>query len=374
MTSQTSSLVRACGRAVAKSCDLEYGLLVGNGTSSLALACELADPQRRKTLVPSIACTHVLYAVLFSGRTPVFVDVCPDTGLIDPSAAIAALDADPEIGAVIVVHTYGNVADLPRIAQHARSKDILVVEDAAQAHGGRYIDGSPLGSLGDVSVVSFGHTKILDVGGGGAVLSNDADAFEKLHQLSLAYSERPSDHDRQMQEFRSSYYGFWHAAQREQGSCEKIGRLFRRFQDAFFHQASDDIAANILHALPRLGEQVPARAEAARQYTDMLAEIEHIKPIKLKEGAAPWRFVGRVGEDQRDSLLSFLRDRGIDASSWYPDLGQFIAEDDTDTSVIRKNAAAFEKEVINLWVNGEYDVLRIDFVCELIKIFFNSKY
>lgn len=125
-------------------------------------------------------------AIEATGARPVLVDVEPDGWLIDAAGIPAAVG--PRTRAVIVSHLHGAVADMPRIVQLAHKHGLGVVEDACQATGAT-IAGRVAGSWGDAGVLSFGGSKALSAGRGGALLTHDAE----IHQRAKIFSHRGND-------------------------------------------------------------------------------------------------------------------------------------------------------------------------------------
>lgn len=359
-----------CGSKVADLCERKYGLLLGSGTTALTLACRMTPPGRKKIIVPAIACAHVLFAVLYAECTPVFVDICPENGLIDPEMVRVALELDPAIGAVIVVHTYGNIAELHSIASYAKASGALVIEDAAQAQGGVYADGRPLGSLGDLSLISFGHTKILDSGGGGVFMTDRRDMYEAGLALAEGLPASPVDLEARFAQYRSSYYSEWNARASDASALIRIGLLYRHFRDMFLHRATDEMARRIIVALPTLPSRVAERVDMATEYASLLAGMSAVRLCRMAQGSAPWRFVFRVPANERDALVKQLRSTGVDVSCWYPSLVQFLRPESAQRTLL--NADAFAQEVVNLWVTPGYDREQIHATCALIRGYFDT--
>jgi dTDP-4-amino-4,6-dideoxygalactose transaminase len=361
-------VLAACGSKVADSCERKYGLLLGSGTTALTLACRMTPPGQKKVIVPAIACTHVLFAVFYAECTPVFVDICPESGLLDPEMVRVALERDPAIGAVIVVHTYGHIAELHSIANHAKASGALVIEDAAQAQGGVYADGRPLGSMGDLSLVSFGHTKILDVGGGGVLMTNRQDLYETGLALAEELPPSPVELEARFAQYRASYYSEWNARVIDASALIRIGMLHRDFRDVFLHRADDETGRRIIEALTALPSQVAARIELAAEYATLLSGLNAVRLCRMVQGSVPWRFVIRVPSYERDVLVNHLRRSGLDVSSWYPSLAHFWEPEPARATL--PNAGAFAEEVVNLWVTPGYDRRLIRTACQMIRAFF----
>ena len=140
---------------------------VNSGTSALHLAL-LAMGIRRgdEVLVPSFTFAASANSIAIIGAVPVFVDIDPDTFCMDPAAAEAAIT--DRTRAVMPVHLYGHPAAMGPIMAMATRHDLLVIEDAAQAHGAS-LDGTPVGAFGAMAAFSFYPTKNMTSGEGGMV-------------------------------------------------------------------------------------------------------------------------------------------------------------------------------------------------------------
>lgn len=151
---------------------------VSSGTAALYLALTaLGVPETKRVIVPSYTCNSLYAAVTAVGSLPLCVDV-PEGG---PSLSFESvrLELDSGIAALIAPHTCGYQAGMKELC----NAGIPVIEDCAQAVGGFYPDGSPLGSLGAVSVLSFFGTKLLPAGEGGACITRDAAVAATLRAL-----------------------------------------------------------------------------------------------------------------------------------------------------------------------------------------------
>src|SRR6201998_780353 len=157
-------------------------IAVNSGTSALHLAL-LAAGMGSGDEVITVPFTFVasVAAVLYAGAKPVLVDIDPHTFTIDPAAIEAAIT--PRTKAIWPVHLYGHPADMDPIMEVARRHNLVVIEDAAQAHGAKY-KGRPVGSIGDMACFSFYPGKNLGAyGEGGAVTSSNAEYARAVRTL-----------------------------------------------------------------------------------------------------------------------------------------------------------------------------------------------
>ena len=161
--------------------NVSHAITVNNGTIGLYLALHaLGIGAEDEVLVPDLTFVATAHAVLQAGAIPVFVDVEPDTWCIDPVATERAITSRTR--AIIPVHLYGHPADMQAITKLAQKYGLLIIEDAAEAHGAE-IDHQRVGSLGKVGVFSFYGNKIITTGEGGMVTTNDADLAEHMRYL-----------------------------------------------------------------------------------------------------------------------------------------------------------------------------------------------
>lgn len=147
-------------------------LLTDSGTSALGLAIRAAlEDSDQAVALPAYCCYDVATAADWAGRRVVLYDLDPAT--LGPPPDALRWDAGAAVGAVVVVHLFGVPVDLRAVRRSARAAGAVLVEDAAQGLGGAF-GGGPLGTWGDVSVLSFGRGKGTTGGGGGALLAPTA--------------------------------------------------------------------------------------------------------------------------------------------------------------------------------------------------------
>jgi dTDP-4-amino-4,6-dideoxygalactose transaminase len=150
-----------------------HGIAVANGTVSLRLALIAAGiGADDEVIVPAYTFVSTATAVIEANAVPVFADIDRDTFNIDPQSVAAAIA--PRTRAIIAVHFAGQPADMAALAGMARERNLVLIEDAAHAHGA--ISGTrPAGSLGRIASFSFQSSKNMTSGEGGIILTNDDD-------------------------------------------------------------------------------------------------------------------------------------------------------------------------------------------------------
>jgi dTDP-4-amino-4,6-dideoxygalactose transaminase len=175
------ALERQFAEAFAAYCGSRHGVATDHGSGSLVLALEsLGLPVGAEVLVPAMTWVATATAVYEANLVPVIVDVTASTGCFDPTAAAARLTESTK--ALIAVHHYRSLCDMPAVLDFARGAGLAVVEDCAQAHGA-VLNGRRVGTFSDVAAFSMQQGKVLAAGEGGAVLTDDADRYDRIVQL-----------------------------------------------------------------------------------------------------------------------------------------------------------------------------------------------
>jgi len=156
-----------------------YAVPVGSGTVGLCVLLRALGAAGRRVAIPALACPNVAVAVCAAGAKPVLVDMSEAT--YDMSIEALARTLDDSFSAVIVIDAFGFPSDVAGAREVAKHWGCVVIEDACQAYGGS-VGGTALGARGDVGVVSFGYAKPLELGGGGAIVTDDDALAERVRQ------------------------------------------------------------------------------------------------------------------------------------------------------------------------------------------------
>ncbi|GAA2523212.1 DegT/DnrJ/EryC1/StrS family aminotransferase [Winogradskya humida] len=266
-------------------CGTTHAVGVANGTDALELTLlALGIGPGDEVVVPSNTFIATAAAVVRAGATPVFTDVDPDTLLLTPQHLTAALT--PRTRAVMVVHLYGNVADLTALEAIANTAGIHLIEDAAQAHGAER-DGHRAGSRGTAACFSFYPGKNLGaLGDAGAVVTNDPALAERVRALANHGRTNGSAH------YEHDYVG-------------TNSRL-------------DTLQAIALTAkLDRLDAWTDARIDLAAVYRKRLTGTE-VRLTALDDGVRHAYHLMVVRVTDRDKVRQALTHRGIQTGIHYP--------------------------------------------------------
>lgn len=169
-----------------------------NGTSGLHISLIVCGVESGdEVIVPTLTFIAAVNPVKYINAEPVFMD-CDDSLCIDPikleqfckeecefiNGELVNKQTKSHIKAIVVVHIFGNMADMEKILEIAKRYNLKVIEDATEALGTYYTKGKFAGTLGDVGVYSFNGNKIITTGGGGMIVSNDEDLLKMAKYLT----------------------------------------------------------------------------------------------------------------------------------------------------------------------------------------------
>lgn len=162
-------------------CGRRYGVAVSNGTVALQAAVACLDLQPGdEVIMPSFTIISCAMAVVYNGGVPVLVDSDPDTWCMDVAQIEAKIT--PRTRAIMPVHIYGHPVDMDPLLALAEKHGLVVIEDAAEAHGAEY-KGRKAGAFGLLSCFSFYANKIITTGEGGMIVTDDPALAERARSL-----------------------------------------------------------------------------------------------------------------------------------------------------------------------------------------------
>jgi dTDP-4-amino-4,6-dideoxygalactose transaminase len=343
----------------------KHCIVAGRGATAIYLALRALGRPAGKVVLPAVVCPSPASVSLYAGFEPVFCDISLDDFNMDPAALSRVLDTHPDAVAVMPVHLYGQAAPMREITALARARGLPVIEDAAQAFGGSHGDRA-LGSLGDISIISFGHTKTLDTGWGGAALTDDDALAERMRAECSRLPACPANINTLYAEYRRVYYALKPLVDANPRLDELFLPLPGLFRDMHLFTLDAARVAPIHAALDRLPELVAARRAHARQYRAELAAVDLHLP-RFDAGDAPWRFSFLAGGGRAGGLTAALRAEGIDASNWYPALHRWYAAGRKQDEALFPNATRLTREVVNLWVEPRLTAAQVERTSALIR-------
>ena len=288
--------------------DRKYAVAVPNGTIAIYLALIASGiKEGHKVAVPNITMIATINAIIWAGAEPVIVDI--DNNLC---MSLDSLKKVPDIDAAIFVPLNGRVGSGIEIQEYCKDKDIILIEDSAHALGSSYLN-QKCGSLGSLSIFSFTPHKIITMGQGGMILSDDENLYQKLIDIKTFNREKD----------KSDFHkGF--------GLNFKI----------------TDLQSSLgLSQLSKLEEFIKLKKDLHRQYSNNIND-KYLK--SFNEYETPW-FIDFycISEKQREELYLYLKQKNIETRFSYPSLSS-----QSYLQNIEKTDLTFSEKVSNniLWL------------------------
>jgi dTDP-4-amino-4,6-dideoxygalactose transaminase len=274
--------VAAFEREFAEYTGSAHAIAVNSGTSALHLALLAAGiGPGDEVITTPFTFVATVAAIGYSGARPVFVDIDPQSFTIDTRRIEAAITERTK--AIMPVHLYGQPADMDPILEIARQHKLVVIEDAAQAHGAEY-KGRRAGSMGDLGCFSFYPGKNLGAyGEGGAVTTSNPEYARTINMLRDWGAERKYHHVLKGYNYRME--GF-------QGAILRV-------------------------KLRHLDRWTEMRRAHARHYTELLKGGDVVVPTVRSETRHVWHVYGIRTKD-RQTLQQSLQEQGVQTNIHYP--------------------------------------------------------
>ncbi len=319
-------------------------------TAALEMAAILCDIMPGdEVIMPSYTFVSTANAFVLRGGTPVFVDIRSDTMNIDENLIEDAITSRTR--AIVPVHYAGIACDMDKIMHIAKSYDLLVIEDAAQAMLSTYKN-HYLGAIGDLGCLSFHETKNIMSGEGGALLVNNKQFIERAEIIR----EKGTD--------RNKFF---------RGEVDK----YTWVDIGSSYLPSELVGAFLYAQLERAEEILAARAKIFQQYLELLEPLEQKGFIRLPvindecEGNAHIFYIITRSSEERIRLINYLKEKGIMAIFHYVPLHASpagikygrVAGDMTNTNTL-------SERVLRLAIYYEMREQDVEQVAEAIKAFY----
>lgn len=286
--SSLGKYVRDFEQGFADFCDVRYGVATFNGTVALhLLAATLNIGPGDEVIMPSLTYVATANAIRYTGATPVFIDSERETWNLDPNFVAEAIT--PRTKAIIAVHLYGHPVDMDPLRTISDENKLLLLEDAAEAHGARY-KGRRVGSLSDAAIFSFYGNKIITTGEGGIIVTNNQQWAERAFFLENQgrYADNP----------------YWHP------------------EVAYNYRMTNIQAAIGLAQLERIDEMIAIRRRNADHYSRRLVNVPGLTLPPNKEWAKNvyWMYSVIIEDEfglERDQVRTRLRAVGVDTRPFF---------------------------------------------------------
>jgi perosamine synthetase len=318
-------------RELCKLTQTDYVYAVNSGSSALHLAFKLLDlPKGSLVITSTYACVAIVNEICAAGLKPLFVDVGTNTVNADVENIIYASDSNNNVGAVLFPHIGGYTSDLSILKQ----LKIPIIEDCASSLGALTFN-ETLVNIGDILIFSFGSTKLITGGNGGAIAIRDQKKAKKIERL-LDYEGTPSDY------------------------------LANGFEVRYNKRLSDFSAVLARSQLSNLDKSIKKRRLNASRFTDAISKYPENKlPKESLNQCSFWRFV--FFSTHKEDWISHFKKLGIDARpSIAHQLHRYFGFSDQDFPL----SIRIDNELISLPIHtklSEKDVSRVVSAIETFK-------
>lgn len=325
---------------IAALCGAEYGLGVNSGTDALLLALlSLGIGPGDEVITSPFTFFATAETISLTGATPVFADIDPHTFNLDVEKAAAKIT--PRTKAILPVHLFGQLADMPRFTSLAQKHGLSLVGDGAQAIGATHHD-KPLGDWCDLTTLSFYPTKNLGAcGDAGMILTNRSELSEKIKLLR----------------FHGSGGSYFH---KTIGYCSRL----------------DGLQAALLRVkTKRLHDWNDARRRNASLYNLRLADLaQHITLPTVADGNhhVYHQYTLQVPEGRRDALQKHLAAQGVQSAIYYPlalhrqEAYASLGYSEGDLPISERAT----REVLSLPIHPDLQTEQVEYVAHCVHDFF----
>lgn len=344
-------------KKIARYVGTEDAVSIQSGTAGLQLALHVMGVgENDEVIVPTLTFIAAVNPVKYVGASPVFMD-CDDDLCLDAEklerfcseecsfegGTLINKSTGRKVKSVIVVHVFGNLANMERILNTAKRFNLRVLEDATEALGSYYSEGQLAGlfagTIGDMGVYSFNANKIITTGGGGMIVSNHQDMLEKARYLSLTAKD-------------DSLF-FVH---------NEVGYNYRmlNIQAAFGVSQIDELESFI-----------QAKIRNYYRYKEKLTGANGIRILPFKTGTRPnhWFYSLLIDEETcgigRNKLMHDLIDSGIQCRPVWK-LIHTQKPYAGDRAYRIEKASCYEAGILNLPCSTNLTIEDVDYVCEKI--------
>ncbi len=329
-------------KEIANFCGVKYAISVNSGTDALLLSLKALNIGRGDEVITTPFTFIATAGVIANcGAKPVFADIESSTFNINPELVEGLIT--PKTKAIIPVHLFGQMADMPEIMRIAGKYKLYVIEDAAQAIGAEY-GGKKAGSIGDIGCFSFFPSKNLGAyGDGGMIITNNEEFFQKIKLL------------------------------KNHGSSPK-----EKYLNLIVGTNSrlDALQAAILRVkLKYLAKWSKERAEKAAYYSENLKGVGDIITPVIGTGRNHIFHQYTIRTKKREELLSYLKENNIPTMIYYPlslhlqPAFQYLGHKKGDFPEAEK----VSKEVLSLPIYPEIKKKEQDLIIKTIKGFYAEK-
>lgn len=303
-------LVRLAERDFASYLGVKHALMTSRGRTALVVALRaLGVGLGDDVILPSFSCDILAKCVEFCRARPIFADVDPRTFNVNPQEIKSSITRNTK--AIIVIHCYGQPADMDEILEIAKQNNVSVIEDVAHALGAEY-HGQKVGKLGDISFFSF--SKNMGCSIGGALVTNCNDLMSKAEKLLEDFSSAENTIGRLKYSMKRKFLGL---GTKKRSVLSSLGLLSvaRRFAESSTNNipavfsANSKIAVEVIEGVRSMDRKNKERRRKARILTELIDDLKipYILPPFEEEGRRHVYYLYGLKVKERKKIAEGLR-------------------------------------------------------------------
>lgn len=299
-------------KAFAEYVGVKHAISVGNGTDGLVIALKaMGIGEGDEVITTPFTFFATAEAISAVGGTPVFVDVYKDTFNIDVTKIEEKITSKTK--AIMPVHIFGQCAEMDEINEIAKKHNLLVIEDACQAIGGKY-KGRNVGSLGDAAVFSFFPTKNLGCAGDGGMIVTDNDDIAIIAKALKAHGSGENG-----QKAYNLLNNIEEEVQKAEGANDTVYNPLKYYNYLIgYNSRLDAIQAAILNVkIKEIDNWNAKRREVAEIYNEALKDTDLVTPV-TRDYVEPVYHMYVLQSENREEVLEKLKEAGIATGVYYP--------------------------------------------------------
>lgn len=299
-------------KAFAEYVGVKHAISVGNGTDGLVIALKaMGIGEGDEVITTPFTFFATAEAISAVGGTPVFVDVYKDTFNIDVTKIEEKITSKTK--AIMPVHIFGQCAEMDEINEIAKKHNLLVIEDACQAIGGKY-KGRNVGSLGDAAVFSFFPTKNLGCAGDGGMIVTDNDDIAIIAKALKAHGSGENG-----QKAYNLLNNIEEEVQKAEGANDTVYNPLKYYNYLIgYNSRLDAIQAAILNVkIKEIDNWNAKRREVAEIYNEALKGTDLVTPV-TRDYVEPVYHMYVLQSENREEVLEKLKEAGVATGVYYP--------------------------------------------------------
>ncbi len=344
----------------------EYAKLVGNGTTAIYIALKSNGLKYKNIAIPDSVCINVPLSILISNNYIYYID----NNFKDLGVNNNEIESKIEkIDAILGVHNFGHNSNIEELAQICKRHNKFLIEDAC-LNQGAISNNKKIGSFGDVSILSFGDGKNVNIGHGGALLTDNKYLYNNICELinHIPHSNEKSVKiiDKINSDYTSHYNKYYIDNRISLLENRKFYEYLFTNKEYYISKFNEKKLTLLVNSFKEIEKFANEKQENwwrfhNKLYSTSSNKIEILKPF---EGSVPWRFNLLV--NNRDKIMKDIHEFGLKASSWHPPTSLLFSVNNQANNFVRPNSNIIGNKILNLWIDKYYSELYSDKVIEII--------